>query len=59
MSAHPPPADLGFSLVRNDPWQRLQKALHLVPADGKGGVFRHILLFIALDWLPLVARGGR
>ena len=55
MSGSPPPADLSFSLVRDDLWYRLQQALRLVPADGKDGVFRRILFFIALAWLPLVA----
>ena len=55
MSGSPPPADLSFSLVRDDPWHRLQRALRLVPSDGKDGVFRRILFFIALAWLPLVA----
>lgn len=55
MPASPPPADLSFSLVRDDPWYRLQRALRLVPANGRDGVFRRILFFIALAWLPLVA----
>lgn len=54
MSGSPPPADLNFSLVRDDPWHRLQLVLHLVPANGRDGVFRRILFFIALAWLPLV-----
>jgi hypothetical protein len=54
MPDSPPPADLSFSLVRDDAWYRLQRALRLVPADGKDGVFRRILFFIALAWLPLV-----
>lgn len=55
MHDSPPAADLSFSLVRDDAWYRLQRALRLVPADGKDGVFRRILFFIALAWLPLVA----
>jgi hypothetical protein len=55
MPDSPPAADLSFSLVRDDAWYRLQRALRLVPADGKDGVFRRILFFIVLAWLPLVA----
>lgn len=54
MSGSPPPADLNFSLVRDDPWYHLQQVLHLVPANGRDGVFRRVLFFIALAWLPLV-----
>jgi hypothetical protein len=55
MPDSPPPGDLSFSLVRDDAWYRLQRVLRLVPADGKDGIFRRILFFIVLAWLPLVA----
>lgn len=51
-----PPQSEGpvFSIVRDDPWFRLQRFLHLVPANGGDGVVRRIVFFILLAWLPVV-----
>jgi hypothetical protein len=44
--------DLSFSLVRGDPWFRLQRAIGLIPATGLG-IIRRCLFFALVTWLPL------
>ena len=44
--------DLSFSLVRGDPWFRLQRAIGLIPATGLG-IVRRCLVFALVTWLPL------
>ena len=44
--------ELTFSLVRGDPWFRLQRAVGLIPARGLG-IARRCLLFAMVTWLPL------
>ncbi|WP_193215043.1 hypothetical protein [Luteolibacter marinus] len=46
--------ETSFSLVRDDAWFRLQRALRLIPADGGDGVVRRAVLYVLLAWLPLV-----
>ncbi|WP_231501734.1 hypothetical protein [Bordetella petrii] len=42
-----------FSLVRNDPFYRLQRRIGLIPANGDG-FKRRALLYALVAWLPLV-----
>jgi len=42
-----------FSLVRNDPFYRLQRRIGLIPAHGDGFV-RRALFYALVAWLPLV-----
>jgi|SRR5688572_22031214 len=44
--------ELTFSLVRNDPWYRLQRAIGLIPAS-RLGVVRRCLVFALVTWLPI------
>lgn len=44
--------DLHFSLVRGDPWFRMQRAIGLIPATGLG-IVRRCLVFALVTWLPL------
>jgi len=44
--------DLSFSLVRGDPWFRLQRAIGLIPSTGLG-IVRRCLVFALVTWLPL------
>ena len=44
--------ELTFSLVRGDPWFRLQRAIGLIPAN-RLGVLRRCLSFALLTWLPI------
>src|SRR5215510_2234845 len=44
--------ELAFSLVRGDPWFRLQRAIGLIPAN-RLGVLRRCLSFALLTWLPI------
>ncbi len=44
--------DLSFSLVRGDPWFRLQRAVGLIPASGLG-IVRRCLVFALVTWLPI------
>ncbi|MGA6826410.1 hypothetical protein ACO9S2_02230 [Nitrospira sp. NS4] len=53
MSQQEPRADdLSLSLVRGDPWFRLQRAIGLVPPTGLG-IIRRCLVFALVTWLPL------
>lgn len=45
--------ELTFSLVRHDPWFRLQRAVGLIPAHGLG-IVRRCLVFALMTWLPIV-----
>jgi hypothetical protein len=45
--------DLSFSLVRGDPWFRVQRAIGLIPSTGLG-VVRRCLVFALVTWLPIV-----
>lgn len=45
---------MGFCLVREDLWYRLQHRLNLVPANGKDGVVRRMIFFVLLTWVPPV-----
>ena len=49
---HSIPDELTFSLVRHDPWFRLQRAVGLIPAHGLG-VVRRCLIFALMTWLPI------
>jgi len=44
--------DLSFSLVRGDPWFRLQRAIGLIPSTGLGIVRRCVVLAL-ITWLPI------
>ena len=44
--------ELTFSLVRNDPWFRLQRAIGLIPSEGLG-IVRRCLVFALVTWLPI------
>ena len=44
---------LRFSLVRGDPWFRLQRAVGLIPGSGLG-IVRRCIVFALATWLPLV-----
>ncbi|HEY6639417.1 MAG TPA: hypothetical protein VIY67_01660 [Nitrospiraceae bacterium] len=44
--------ELTFSLVRHDPWFRLQRAIGLIPAGGLG-IVRRCLIFALVTWLPI------
>ena len=44
--------ELAFSLVRHDPWFRLQRAIGLIPANGQG-IVRRCLIFALVTWVPL------
>ena len=44
--------ELTFSLVRHDPWFRLQRAVGLIPAHGLG-IVRRCLVFALVTWLPI------
>ncbi len=44
--------DLSFSLVRGDPWFRVQRSIGLIPAEGLG-IGRRCLVFAAVTWLPI------
>lgn len=44
--------DLNFSLVRGDPWFRIQRAIGLIPSTGLG-IVRRCLVFTLITWLPL------
>jgi hypothetical protein len=44
--------ELTFSLVRHDPWFRLQRAVGLIPAHGLG-IVRRCLFFALVTWLPI------
>lgn len=44
--------ELTFSLVRHDPWFRLQRAVGLIPAGGLG-IVRRCLVFALMTWLPI------
>jgi len=44
--------ELTFSLVRHDPWFRLQRAVGLIPAHGLG-IIRQCLIFALVTWLPI------
>jgi hypothetical protein len=44
--------ELAFSLVRHDPWFRLQRAIGLIPAGGLG-IVRRCLIFALVTWLPI------
>ena len=44
--------DLSFSLVRGDPWFRLQRAIGLIPPTGLG-IVRRCLVFALVTWLPI------
>lgn len=44
--------ELTFSLVRHDPWFRLQRAVGLIPAHGLG-IVRRCLIFALVTWLPI------
>src|SRR5262249_26971925 len=46
-------ADDDFSLVRGDWPFRVQRALGLIPADGRLGIGRRIVLLVLLTWLPV------
>ena len=46
------PDELSFSLVRGDPWFRLQRAIGLIPSSGLGTV-RRCVMFALVTWLPL------
>lgn len=53
MSDTPSNADeLTFSLVRHDPWFRLQRAVGLIPAS-RLGIVRRSLVFALVTWLPI------
>lgn len=57
VSATPAAAPLpesDFSLIRGDPWFRLQRRLRLIPARGLG-IGRRALCLALLTWLPLAA----
>ncbi|HEX8751196.1 MAG TPA: hypothetical protein VF732_08795 [Nitrospira sp.] len=45
--------ELTISLVRNDPWFRLQRAVGLIPSGGLG-IPRRCLFFAMVTWLPIV-----
>lgn len=49
----PESAGLNFSLVRGDPWFRLQQAIRLMPATGLG-IVRRSVVFALVTWVPLV-----
>lgn len=49
-----PGQDPVFSLARDDLWYRIQRFLHIVPANGKDGVVRRTIIFTLVAWLPLV-----
>jgi len=42
-----------FSLVRDDPFYRLQRRIGLIPAQGDG-FMRRAVLYAMIAWLPLV-----
>lgn len=44
--------DLSFSLVRGDPWFRVQRAIGLIPSTGLG-IVRRCLVFALVTWLPI------
>jgi len=44
--------DLSFSLVRGDPWFRVQRAIGLIPPTGLG-IVRRCLVFALVTWLPI------
>jgi hypothetical protein len=44
--------DLHFSLVRGDPWFRVQRAIGLIPSAGLG-IGRRCLVFGLITWLPI------
>jgi hypothetical protein len=44
--------DLSFSLVRGDPWFRVQRAIGLIPSTGLG-IARRCLVFVLVTWLPI------
>jgi hypothetical protein len=46
------PDELSFSLVRGDPWFRLQRAIGLIPSTGLG-TLRRCVVFALVTWLPL------
>lgn len=46
------PDGLSFSLVRGDPWFRIQRAIGLIPSTGLGTV-RRCLVFALVTWLPI------
>lgn len=57
-AASQPPAGGGipeFSLIRGDMLDRLQRAAHIIPRDGRDGVVRRMILYTLLAWLPLAA----
>ncbi|AEC20419.1 hypothetical protein PT7_1879 [Pusillimonas sp. T7-7] len=45
--------DAEFSLVRNDPFYRLQRRIGLIPANGDG-FKRRAIVYALVAWLPLV-----
>lgn len=44
--------ELTFSLVRHDPWFRLQRVVGLIPAS-RLGIVRRCLVFALVTWLPI------
>ncbi|BCA53063.1 hypothetical protein W02_02030 [Nitrospira sp. KM1] len=44
--------EVTFSLIRNDPWFRLQRTLGLIPAQGLG-IVRRCGVFAMITWLPI------
>jgi len=46
------PGELSFSLVRGDPWFRVQRAIGLIPSTGLG-IVRRCLVFALVTWLPI------
>lgn len=46
------PDELSFSLVRGDPWFRLQRAIGLIPISGLGTA-RRCVAFALVTWLPI------
>jgi len=50
-------SDLGISLVRDDPFFRIQRRIGLIPSQGLG-VMRRAIFFALLAWLPIVVWAG-
>ncbi len=48
----PGTGELSFSLVRGDPWFRVQRAIGLIPSTGLG-IARRCLVFALVTWLPI------